>query len=378
MSKGGITVIGLGLMGASIALAARRKAPELEVRGVDTDEETLAYAIEHGVVDEAMIPEAALEAGWFSDAATDMVVIATPPQATVGWLETLARSGYEGIVTDVASAKRPVVKAAREAERAGARFRFVGGHPMAGSEQSGIRAASDALFDDASYVLTPTDATDMDAYKRVHGFATSLGARVVSIDAEEHDEAVAIVSHVPHVTAAALVELASKRAEELGADLLRLGAGGFKDMTRIAAGSPDLWTAICLDNAEAISRGLERLTEVLGRFSAALIGGDATAVRAMLAGPAEVRRSLPARWVPATSRLRGLTVPVSDRPGVVGDITTAVSRAGCNIEDIEIDHRSEDTAVLRMVLTDEGDAEALLEDLRRRGYSPQLGPIEEG
>jgi len=219
----------------------------------------------------------------------------------------------------------------------------------------------------------------MSAYRRVHAFVASLGARVISVEASSHDEAVAIVSHVPHVVAAALVELASRRAEEAGADLLRLAAGGFKDMnmTRIAAGDPDLWTDICLANADAVGAGIDGLIEVLAGIRDALDADDPGAVRDWLVGPAEIRRALPAQWVPATTQLHELTVPVSDRPGVVGIVTTAVSRAGCNIEDIEIDHQSEDSAVLRLVLTDEGDAGALLAELSGRGFEAVLRPLEE-
>jgi prephenate dehydrogenase len=248
---------------------------------------------------------------------------------------------------------------------------------MAGSERSGVTAASATLFDGAYYILTPAGSTDMDAYRKVHAFVTSLGARVVSVEASAHDEAVAIVSHVPHVAAAALVELASERADSAGGDLLRLAAGGFKDMTRIAAGSPDLWTGICLDNARAVAAGLEGLERVLADFRTRVAAGDADGVRAWLARPADVRRSLPAQWVPATTLLTELLVPVTDRPGVVGIVTTAASRAGCNIEDIEIDHQSEDSAVLRLVLTDEGDVEALVTDLAASGFTPTVRPLEE-
>lgn len=149
-------------------------------------------------------------------------------------------------------------------------------------------------------------------------------------------------------------------------------------MTRIAAGSPELWTGICLDNADAVLSGIAGLEDVLAEFRDAVAARDATSMREWFARAAEVRRGLPAQWVPATTRLRELTVPVSDRPGVVGTVTTAVSRAGCNIEDIEIDHRSEDTALLRLVLTDEGDTAGLMAELESKGYEPTLRPLEEG
>ena len=369
-----LTVVGLGLIGGSVAAAAKR-AGVRRVRAVDPDPDTRGFAVAEGIADEALAPEQAIVAGWFTGDAADLVVLGTPVASTVEWLGQLAELGFTGIVSDVASTKRAVVAAAGAA---GGAYRFVGAHPMTGSERSGVTAASAALFQGAYYILTPTERTDMDAYRMVHAFVTSLGARVVSVDAAAHDEAVAIVSHVPHVAAAALVELASSRAEEAGADLLRLAAGGFKDMTRIAAGSPDLWTGICLDNAEAVVAGIDGLEAVLGDFRRSVEARDAEAVRAWRAGAAAVRRALPAQWVPATARLRELTVPVTDQPGVVGIVTTAVSRAGCNIEDIEIDHQSEDRAVLRLVLTDEGDAGALLADLASRGFAPQLRALEDG
>jgi prephenate dehydrogenase len=368
-----LTVIGLGLIGGSVAAAAKRARPSLRVRGVDPDDAAIGYAIEHGIIDEGADPEAAERNGWLAGD-QGLVVLAAPVDATIRWLERLAETGFAGIATDVASTKRAVIAAA---ERHGGGYRFVGGHPMAGSERTGVASASATLFDGACYILTPTADTDIGAYRAVHAFVTSLGARVISLSAEEHDDAVAIISHVPHVAAAGLIALASERAESAGADVLRLAAGGFKDMTRIAAGSPDLWAGICLDNAQSVVAGIERLQKVLGDVAAAVSAGDAEAVRAWFARAAAVRRSLPAQWVPATSRLRELTVLVTDQPGAVSAVTTAVSRARCNIEDIAIEHRSEDSAVLRMVLTDEGDADALLADLEARGFSPQLRALDE-
>lgn len=378
-----LTVVGLGLIGGSVAAAARRAGGVEHVRAVDADPASCAYALEHGLADEACAPDDAIAADWFGADASDLVLLGTPVPATIEWLQRLAELGYAGIVTDVSSTKRAVVEAAGSAlalaaERGTVPYRFVGGHPMAGSERSGVAAARETLFDGAYYILTPTDHTDMEAYRTVHAFVSTLGARVISVDAAAHDDAVAIVSHVPHVTAAALVALASTRAGEAGADLLRLAAGGFKDMTRIAAGSADLWTGICLDNAVALTAGIDRLQDVLAGFRHAVAAGDAPAVRSWLAEAAEVRRALPAQWVPATSALRELTVPVTDRPGVVSIVTTALGRAGCNIEDIEIDHQSESSAVLRLVLTDEGDFESMLADLEGHGFAPQLLPLAEG
>ncbi|MGB4593318.1 MAG: prephenate dehydrogenase dimerization domain-containing protein, partial [Coriobacteriia bacterium] len=161
-----------------------------------------------------------------------------------------------------------------------------------------------------------------------------------------------------------------------GQDALRLAAGGFKDMTRVAAGSPELWTGICLDNAEPLVNGLLQLRQVLGHFAEAVTARDADAIREWLAGAADVRTSLPAQWVPATTALWELSLVMIDRPGQVSEITTAIGRAGCNIEDIEIDHETEDSATLRLVLTDEGDRDALLGALESLGYEPSLRTLE--
>jgi prephenate dehydrogenase len=374
MSFERVTVVGIGLIGGSIAAGARAREPAPLVRGVDTDADALGEALEHGVLDEAATPDVALERGWFRGGQRDLVVLATPVEAAIEWIGRLADSGYQGVVTDVASTKRAVVDAA--ADRLGSGVSFVGGHPMAGSERSGVAAARPDLFKGAYYVLTPSADSDMHAYRMLHTFVSGLGARVVSVDPATHDEAVAVVSHVPHMAASALTNLAARHAGERGV-LLRLAAGGFKDMTRIAAGSPELWTGIAMDNREALLAGLDRLDTVLGEFRELLEAGDEDGMRAWLEEAAAVRRDLPAQWVPATTALTEVSIPVQDRPGVISEVATAVSSSGCNIEDIEIDHQSEDTAYLRLVLTDEGDCAGLIEALEDRGFEPESRALED-
>jgi prephenate dehydrogenase len=365
-------VVGLGLIGGSLAAAAKQLPDPPIVYGVDTDPMTLAYASETHLVDAAAQPDVAESSGWYGPDVADLVIIATPVSAVPAHLEALQRSGYQGIVSDTASTKRGVVEAAR---RLTSGIAFVGGHPMAGSERSGVAAARADLFNGAYYVLTPAEDTDIEAYRAVHEFVTAIGARAISVPAEAHDDAVAVISHVPHVTASALVALASQRSG--GQDALRLAAGGFKDMTRVAAGSPDLWTGICLDNAEPIADALARLSGLLTDFSTALKVRDAYRIRSMLAEAAGVRNALPAQWVPESTALYRVSLPMVDRPGVISEVTLAVGRAGCNIEDIEIDHTTEDTAVLRLVLTDEGDRDGLVAALTHLGYAVEMRPLEE-
>jgi prephenate dehydrogenase len=340
------------------------------VTGIQRDPDARSWALAHGVLDSALAPDSQ-EA---DDAlrAADLIVLATPARGEAAWLARLGALGYRGVVTDVASTKAGVVASARESLAEGACF--VGGHPMAGSERSGVQAADAELFRGAYYVLTPSADTDAGAFQRLHALVTSIGALAIAIRAEEHDEAVAAISHVPHVAASALTNLAATRAAA-GDEVLRLAAGGFKDMTRIAAGSAELWTGICLDNREAVLRGLEEYEAQVAEFARFLRAEAREEMMRWLERAAVVRSSLPTQWVPASARLRELAVPVSDRPGAVSAVAQAAAHAGCNIEDIGIDHQSEDSAMLRLVLTDEGDLDALVVALREQGFEPDLEPL---
>ena len=153
------------------------------------------------------------------------------------------------------------------------------------------------------------------------------------------------VSHVPHLVASSLVQLASRHADDQQA-LMRLAAGGFKDTTRIAAGSPQLWCGIAFDNKDALSAGLAEMQGIIASFADALEAGDRARLTALLAQAAEARRALPAAWVPSTERLLEVRIPMEDRPGVVAEVTTVTSSVGCNIQSIEIDHVTADSAVL--------------------------------
>lgn len=369
-----VTVVGIGLIGGSVALACRAMEDAPEVRGIDTDPDALSWAVEHGVVDAAAVAGSEQAREWLAAGGSDLVIIATPARYFAEWLGMLGESGFDGVVTDVASTKAGVVAAARK--HLPDPRRYVGGHPMAGSERSGVTAARSDLFDGAYWLLTPAADTDAEAFSALHSFVSSLGARVVSVDAKSHDEVVAIVSHVPHIAAAALCDVAGAHAGR-GGEMLRLAAGGFKDTTRIAAGSPDLWTGICLDNAEALAAGLREFRGVIGEFEAMVRGRDSEAIRKWLSSAAAVRNSLPAQWVPSTTRLTQLIVPMLDRPGVVAEITGAVSRCGCNIEAIDIDHETEASALLVMVLTDDGDLSCVVGELEDLGFAPRVTPLED-
>ncbi|MCD8315855.1 MAG: prephenate dehydrogenase/arogenate dehydrogenase family protein, partial [Eggerthellaceae bacterium] len=198
--------------------------------------------------------------------------------------------------------------------------------------------------------------------------------RVVSLPREEHDEAVAIVSHVPHMVASSLMQLAANHADT-NQSLMRLAAGGFKDTTRIAAGSPELWCGIAFDNAEALSDGLFEMEGIIERFREALVKRDKEALTAELEKASAARRALPSAWIPSTDKLLEVRIPMVNRTGVVAEVTTIASSVGCNIQSIEIDHISEGNAVLSLILTDEGDIGKLSISLLDAGFSVSFSPL---
>ncbi len=366
-----IAVVGLGLIGASLAATLAEKMPGATVFGVDTDAATREAALTRGWVAAASAPDDDAFRD-FIQGPCELVVIATPVAAVDDYLARLRDWGFRGVVTDTISTKGHILAAA--AEMLPAPERYVPGHPMAGSEQNGIAGARADLFEGANWILCPDEATIPEDFQRLHELVTGISARVVSLRREEHDQALAIVSHVPHMVASSLMQLANAHADD-SRSIMRLAAGGFKDSTRIAAGSPKLWCGIAFDNAEALRSGLDEMAGILGSFSEALAAGDRDTFTRLLAEAADARRALPAAWVPSTEKLLEVRIPMVNRTGVVAEVCTIASSVGCNIQSIDIDHISEGNAVLSLILTDEGDVGQLSIQLINAGFSVSFSPI---
>ncbi|MGQ0615550.1 MAG: prephenate dehydrogenase/arogenate dehydrogenase family protein [Acidimicrobiia bacterium] len=344
-------VVGTGLMGGSIGLALRRQG--WVVAGADADAQRAQRALDLGALDAVGLDDRA-----------EVTFVAVPVSA-VPAAARQALGATTGLVTDVGGVKASVVAAVDDP-------RFVGGHPMAGSEQEGVDGADPDLFEGAVWVLTPTASTPDAAFAQVRSIVTSLGAEVVSLSPERHDALVAVVSHVPHLTAATLMHLADERAEEHRA-LLRLAAGGFRDMTRVAAGHPGIWPDICGENQVAIVDVLGRLIDALGEMRVVVQTADRDGLLAVLERARQARLNLPSRAAPG--EMTEVRVPVPDRPGVLADVTTLASDLDVNIADLEIAHSSEgDRGVLIMVVP-AARAERLHGGLMARGYRPALRPL---
>jgi prephenate dehydrogenase len=310
-------VVGTGLIGGSLGLALRARG--WYVTGWDRDAARAGRAAEVGALDEVGV-----------DPSAAITFVATPAGAVVD----VARGLLDGhrVVTDVAGIKGPIVESLPEE-------RFVGGHPMAGSEQEGVDGADANLFEGATWVLTPTETTDPQAYATVQTVVRSLGASVVAVAPRRHDDLVAMVSHVPHLAAATLMNLAADTALE-HATLLRLAAGGFRDMTRISAGHPGIWPDVCTDNRDAILAVLDQLLGSLGTVRDIVAKGDRDGLLTLLERARQARQNLPV-GAPPPSETVEIRVPVPDRPAVLAEVTTLLGELGVNIYDFEIAHSTE-------------------------------------
>jgi prephenate dehydrogenase len=315
-----IAVLGVGLIGGSIGLAARTRAGA-SVCGYDPDPDVRARALALGAIDEQADDIAGAVAG------AQVVFVAAP----VGELSRTVRQALESagpdcVVTDVGSTKRALADAASDE-------RFVGGHPLAGAETAGVEHARDDLFDGATWYLTPAKGSTAGVlYERLHRLLSRLGARPTAIDAETHDRLMACVSHLPHVLANLLV---AQTASLLGEESERLPAVGpsFRDATRVAGANSAIWTDIYMSNRDALIAGIDELAGRLDEVRAWLSAGDAGAVGAWNErARAEREKLLGADLVGGA--VHELRASVPNRPGVIAEIALALGGAGVNIVDM--------------------------------------------
>jgi prephenate dehydrogenase len=346
-------IVGTGLIGGSIGMRLRREG--WYVTGRDRDPARAQRALELGALDAVG-----------DDPDATITFVATPVRAVAEEARKALAAG-PGLVTDVGGVKASIVDAVDDP-------RFVGGHPMAGSEQDGVDGATPDLFQGATWVLTPTDGTDAEAYAQVRQIVGTLGAETVALPPDRHDELVAVVSHVPHLTAATLMRLADARSVEHRA-LLRLAAGGFRDMTRVASGHPGIWPDICNDNRTAIVEVLDQLIEALRDMREVVAAGDRDALLAALEQARAARVNLPARFRTAAD-LSEVRVPVPDRPGAVADVAILAADLDVNIVDLEIAHSTEGPQGVLVMLIETGAAEEFRRALVGRGYRPAVQPVE--
>lgn len=334
-----VAVCGGGLIGTSLALALGTQGHAVRVCDADAS----VRASLRTVLDASGAVDVTVHDDWPSAAAgADLVIAAVPPAAIPAVLATAAGvAAPDALLTDVAGVKDAVVRRVTEAlggvDSPGL-ARFVGGHPMAGSERSGPAAGDPALFSGATWVLTPTASTSDTALARAGELARGLGARVLVLSPTEHDTIVGLVSHLPQLVASVLADVA---ADAVGADrdaVMSVAGPGFRDTTRIAASDAELWLDILDGNRDAVITALDAFRARLETVATALDRRDATALGDVLRRASVARRRLVPKSVDAPTR--DLIVPLRDRPGEIARISGALGSAGINIEDLAMRHAS--------------------------------------
>jgi prephenate dehydrogenase len=322
-----ITIVGVGLIGGSLGLALKRRyGSQVFITGSDRPG-VLGRAKSRGAIDRVSdsLPRAVNKA--------ELVILAAPPKVIVELLPRIARLvTSDVIVTDVGSVKREIVD---EARRVFPRNNFIGGHPMAGVENSGIEAAHPLLFENAVYVLTPLPRTPQEKLQRLIRLFSDLGARVVLLDARTHDAVASAVSHLPQLAAVALMNVAG-RLHPTSSQHLSLAAGGFRDLTRIASSSFEIWQHILPMNAAEIRRSLSLFVEELQSYGRQLERRGLGSLPKKFAEARELRNQIPKSMKGFVAPLAELYVFVEDKPGMLARLTTALHEAKINIKDIEL------------------------------------------
>lgn len=346
-----VLVVGAGLIGASIGLALRARS--VTVFLADIDAEAVALAVERG----AGLPHG-------EHGSVDLAVVAVPPDSAAAVVRALLDDLDVSAVTDVASVKAPVAHDLVGHPRAD---RYVGGHPMAGREMSGAAAARADLFRGRPWVLCPPAAgpTNGAAVELVTQLALLVGATPVRMTAQEHDAAVALVSHAPHLVAA----LVAGRLRDAPGQDVRLAGGGVSDITRVAASDPRLWREILAANAVAVRGVLRALRSDLDAAIAALETADLDRVEGLLAAGVAGRSRLPGKHGSPHTEYVGVPVELADRPGQLAGLFADVGEIGVNVEDVRIEHVPGEPVGLVELSVRPDARPGLVDGLRARGWT---------
>jgi prephenate dehydrogenase len=351
---GSLAVIGTGLVGSSVALAARRSGVA-QVTGFDTDEPTLREALGAEAVGRAAASLGEAVAG------AELVVVAVPVGALVATTRDVLAAAPDGAtVTDVGSTKRALASALDD-------HRLVPGHPLAGGASGGPARAAADLFDGATWFLTPLPSSDAARVELVERFVATLGARTVRLDAGTHDRLLALTSHLPH----ALANLLMQDVAASGDEALGYAGASLREMTRVAGANPSVWADIFVENGDLIADALANHRDALGDVERALRTGDRAYFEHWIAEAAEARsRMLEYAYRTEARMLNRIRIRVPDQPGVLARITQTLGAAGINIEDFELRHVSpEYGGVLVILVSGAENAELARTLLRREGYS---------
>lgn len=333
--KGRVFVIGLGLIGGSLALCIKKEHEDTTIIGFDINSEQVRLAKMLGVIDETTesIDKGAKDA--------DLIIIAAPVTETESIIQLLSNLSLkpEVIITDTGSTKRIIVEKAGSLTNRG--IAFIGGHPMAGSHKNGVSAAKNILFENAFYLLTPDEQVDQQKVALLKEWLRGTKAKFLTISSESHDFLTGIVSHFPHIIAASIVRQTEKLADPEGL-IPRLAAGGFRDITRIASSSPEMWKDILLHNRENLIKLLNQWQDEMNGVKKLLENGEGQEIFTYFQQAKVFRDGLPQKEKGAIPAFYDLYVDVPDFPGVISEITGYLAKERISITNIRILETRED------------------------------------
>ena len=353
--EGPVLVVGAGLLGTSIGLALRRQGVDVALDDVSDENVRLATGLGAANLDAA---------GLGGHGGPRLVVVAVPPDHLAARIvDALATT--DAVVTDVGSVKAAPLAAVRDKVDAKALRRYVGGHPMAGSERSGPFAASGALFDGRPWAVVPHEDADPAAVEAVTALAMACGASPVRFTPAEHDQAVARTSHLPHLLAA----LVAGRMTDAPRKHLALSGQGVRDVTRVAASDPALWQQIVAANSEALGQLLRAVRDDVDTLLAALDRDDRTAVGALLDRGVAGTAVIPGKHGGPAQAETSVFVAVPDHPGELARLLADAGEIGVNIEDLRIDHDPARPVGLVELFVAAGEVDHLLGSLEARGWT---------
>lgn len=366
MNKRKVFIIGLGLIGGSIALAIKKEHQNCLVFGYDIKEDQLKMAKSLGVIDEFVknIKEGVQDA--------DLIILGTPVTKTEEILIELAT--YElkpsAIVTDVGSTKQRVVEKAQDL--AAKNVTFIGGHPMAGSHKTGVEAAKSHLFENAFYILTPSEGTNMNKIIHLQNWLKGTKAKFIEMTPKQHDKLAGIISHFPHIIAASLVHQVAKLEGDEPL-LSELAAGGFRDITRIASASPIMWRDILIHNKETLLSLLTDWQKEMDDVKQLIEKAEEQEIYQYFQNAKIFRDDLPIKQKGAIPSFYDLFVDVPDHPGVISDVTGILARENISITNIRILETREDImGVLRLSFRSDQDRDRALLCLTENLYDSYI------
>ena len=356
--------IGLGLIGGSIAKKMKADHPDIHIYATAHHEETVKEAYREGLIDnDTLLPLTA-----FHDC--DIIFLCAPVQRTLDYLSELKDIIQKDCyITDVGSTKTEIHE---EVIRLGLEANFIGGHPMTGSEKTGILAADKTLLENAYYIITPTAITPQSDVEDFREFVRSLGSIPLILDYKTHDYSTAAISHLPHMIAYSLVNLV-QQIDDDNETMKSIAAGGFKDITRIASSSPVMWQNICASNREQILVLMDKYTALLSRLRNYIEASDEQALLDFFQSAKDYRDSLSLPSIKTESTYYELFVDLPDETGGIAKVSRILADAGISIKNIGIvNNREFEEGILHISFADERSRSTAKELLDAQGYTTHL------